>query len=100
MSRTADRFPGTREEEEILFDDRTGDGDPTDERAMRYLGGDFRMKDSIGVFNPRDPGIFFLDRVISTSITVPGDKTWLAHDAEIADGVEILVLDGGEVLWL
>ena len=56
MARTPDRRPGKLFEEEILLDDRTGDGDPIDERAIRYLNGDFRMRDSLGVFNPRDGG--------------------------------------------
>lgn len=53
MARTPDRFPGTREEEEVCYTDRTADGDPTDERAVRYVSSEFRMKDAIGVFNPR-----------------------------------------------
>lgn len=46
------------------------------------------------------PGPHMLDRVISANITVPGDKTMLTHDSEIADGVEITIEDGGEVLWI
>jgi hypothetical protein len=37
----------------MIFDDRTADGDPTQERAIRYVSGSFRMKDSTGVFDPR-----------------------------------------------
>ena len=56
MPRTPDRRAGRLEEEEILFDDRTADGDPTDERAMRYVNGSWRMKDAAGVFDPRGTG--------------------------------------------
>lgn len=56
MPRTPDRRSGTLEEEEILLDDRTSDGDPIDERAIRYVNGAFRLKDSIGVFDPRGGG--------------------------------------------
>lgn len=56
MARTPDRRPGKLLEEEILLDDRTGEGDPIDERAIRYLNGEFRMRDSLGVFNPRGGG--------------------------------------------
>ena len=45
-------------------------------------------------------GPLMLDRVIAASVTVPGDKTMLTHNAEIADGVEITILDGGEVLCI
>lgn len=41
MPRTADRFPGARVEEEVVFDDRgpagDNDGDPTDEGAVRRV---------------------------------------------------------------
>jgi hypothetical protein len=53
MARTPDRRPGVLKEEEVLFDDRTADGDPTDERAIRYVSGSFRAKDSAGVFDLR-----------------------------------------------
>jgi hypothetical protein len=54
MGRTPDRFPGTREEEELLFE--TNAPDPTDDGAVRYNGTSFRMKDSTGVFDPRTGG--------------------------------------------
>lgn len=53
MARTPDRRTGRLEEEEILFDDRSSDGDPTDTRALRYTDGAFRAKDAQGVFNLR-----------------------------------------------
>ena len=52
MPRTPDHRNGPLYEEEIRFDELSTD--PTDEGYMRYVSGDFRLKDSIGVFNPRD----------------------------------------------
>ena len=42
----------------------------------------------------------FLPRVLASGMTVPGDKTALGHDVFIEDGVEILILDGGELLCI
>ena len=42
----------------------------------------------------------FLPRVLTSDLTVPGDKTALGHDVLIEDGVEVLILDGGEVLCI
>ena len=53
MGQTPDRFPGEADEEGIVFEDNSA-GDPTALGGMRYVSGHFRMKDSIGVFNPRD----------------------------------------------
>lgn len=88
MPTTPDRNAGTREEEELLLDDRTADGDPADERAMRYVGGEFRLKDSIGVFNPRSGGgisqaqhkvlldlIHFIDEGPADTFTTGATKT-------------------------
>jgi len=53
MPRTPDRFPGTREETEVLLS--TQASDPADEGATRYVTpGNFRLKDQLGVFNPRE----------------------------------------------
>lgn len=52
MTKTPDRFPGSREETELLL--RAQPSDPTDAGATRYVtGGDFAMRDQYGVFNPR-----------------------------------------------
>lgn len=53
MPQTPDRHPGALDEEEIQFEDRAADGDPTVTGAMRFVSGAFRLRDSIGVFNPR-----------------------------------------------
>lgn len=56
MAKTPDRHPGVLvETEEILLggDEFT---DPTDLGGMRYIAGDFRFMDSLGVFNPRNAG--------------------------------------------
>ena len=54
MPRTPDRFPGSREEEEIIVED-TGQ-DPADAGGVRYNGGVFKLRDAIGVFDPRTGG--------------------------------------------
>ena len=57
---TPDRFPGVREEEEISFSEDTVD--PVTTGNMKYVNGDFRMKDDTGVFNPR--GGFDVDTIV------------------------------------
>lgn len=49
MSVTPNRFPGTLEAEEVKFDDRTPDGDPAVDGAVRFVGDDFVGKTSTGV---------------------------------------------------
>lgn len=62
MPTTPDRFPGAREEDEIqLTEDTT---DPTTNGAVRYVSGDFRMRDSSGVFNPRNGSSFDVDTIV------------------------------------
>lgn len=51
---TPDRFPGPREEEEIKLLPESSD--PTTVGAMRLVSGDFRLRDNVGVFNPRTGG--------------------------------------------
>lgn len=52
MSATPDRFPGEREEEGIILID-DGSGDPPSTGGMRYVSGAFRLRDSVGVYDPR-----------------------------------------------
>lgn len=54
MPRTPDRFPGEADEEGLLLEET--DSDPTIVGGMRLVGGDFRLRDSAGVFNPRTGG--------------------------------------------
>lgn len=49
MPRTPDRTPGPMDEEEIRFEDRTSDGDPTVEGALRRVGDYLRFKPSSAV---------------------------------------------------
>ena len=51
MATTPDRFPGTREEDELKLTPESSD--PTSVGAMRLVSGDFRLRDNYGVFNPR-----------------------------------------------
>ena len=53
MARTPDRTPGPSLEEETQYEDRGAGNDPTVDGALRYVDGNFRMKDGLGVFNPR-----------------------------------------------
>jgi len=44
MPRTPDRTPGASVEEELQFEDRTADGNPTVEGAVRYVNSDLVAK--------------------------------------------------------
>lgn len=48
---TPDRFPGVREEEELKLLPESSD--PATVGSIRLVSGDFRMRDNLGVFNPR-----------------------------------------------
>ena len=54
MPQTPDRFPGEREDEGLILSDEGLEPDKDGE--VRYNSGDFRMKDHLGVFNPRSSG--------------------------------------------
>ena len=49
MSTTPDRFPGPAVEEEVQFEDRSIDGNPTVDGAVRFVGDDFVGRTSTGV---------------------------------------------------
>lgn len=49
MGRTPDRFPGTSDEEELLLEDRTADGDPPDVGGIRRLGDRLRYRGTSAV---------------------------------------------------
>lgn len=49
MGVTTDDQPGPRVEEEVQFEDRTSDGDPTVNGAVRLIGNDLRVKTAAGV---------------------------------------------------
>jgi hypothetical protein len=57
---TPDRFPRPLEEEEIQFEEQSTD--PTVNGAIRYVSGDFKAKDSEGVFNLRNADSFLTSR--------------------------------------
>lgn len=54
MPRTPDRHPGEAYEEGTIYENRSAGNDPVELGGVRLVDGDFRMLDSIGVFNPRD----------------------------------------------
>ena len=51
MPTTPDRFPGPREDEELILE--TNAPDPTTAGAIRYNGSAFRARDATGVFDVR-----------------------------------------------
>lgn len=57
MPRTPDRFPGTREDEELYLEDQgpggLAGGDPTVAGSLRFVTNQFRFIDGLGVFDPR-----------------------------------------------
>lgn len=56
MPVTPERHPGPMiEDDELILKDNPA-GDPTEEGAVRKVGGSFRMRDALGVFNPRTGG--------------------------------------------
>jgi len=100
MPRTPDRFPGTRYEEESIILGEHPEGVPglpsQGEGDLRYVDGDFVLKDSLGAFNPRygelppatAPGQLFMSLNNTTfSIVLPvvsPDDGWLANcDGEL-----------------
>lgn len=52
MPTTPDRYPGSREEDEIKLTPESSD--PTSVGAIRLVSGYFRLRDNEGVFNPRE----------------------------------------------
>lgn len=54
MATTPDRAPGPSQEEELQLEDRTADGDPTIEGAIRRVGDDLRLRQSTGVISILD----------------------------------------------
>lgn len=53
MARTPDRRPGESDEEGIILENRAPGDDPTIVGGIRYVDGAFRLKDAIGVYDPR-----------------------------------------------
>lgn len=50
MPQTPDRKPGVADEEGILFEETSA---PSQEREMRYFGGQLLIMDARGMYNPR-----------------------------------------------
>lgn len=61
MPTTPDRFPGTREEDEIVLES-SGDP-PSGPGAMKYDGTSFQLQDASGTYNPRS-GSSLLGKVV------------------------------------
>ena len=53
MGITPDRRPGENDEEGTVYENLTPGNDPPALGGVRMVNGDFRMRDQIGVFNPR-----------------------------------------------
>lgn len=102
MPRTPDRKPGPGRQEEIIYSPRTSD--PTRDGAVRYVNGSFRMKDALGVFDPRtgnapitthhasvDVVLHFNDSILYGSVTglaVPPSVVVPALGRDITSAVE------------
>lgn len=65
MARTPDRVPGPSIEEETRYESQIID--PTEEGAVRYVSGSFRLRDSLGVYNPRSSTGLSLEYAIITT---------------------------------
>lgn len=52
MARTPDRHPGEEDEEGTVYENLAPGNDPTAVGGVRMVNGAFRMKDSVGVFDP------------------------------------------------
>lgn len=52
MSKTPDRFPGKREEEEVAFEEQSPGAEPSALGAVIYVDGRFRLWDVRGKFDP------------------------------------------------
>jgi len=113
MTGTPDRFPGSRDEDELILRDQGAD--PTTIGATRYVSGDFRMRDSVGVFNPRDGGAGQGGtglRIIQVSLTGDGQAiyqtvtqaSWQVVGYMVFPGTTVWGTDGtncaGFVAWL
>jgi hypothetical protein len=85
MPQTPDRFPGERYEEGIILQDNTA-GDPTENGGVRYTSGDFRMKDSVGVFNPREGGLPAASQVGDMLLSTDGSEFTVQHPIVSCDG--------------
>ena len=53
MPLTPDRHPGECSEEGTVYDNLSSGQDPTVAGGFRYVNGNFSLRDSIGLFNPR-----------------------------------------------
>jgi hypothetical protein len=60
MGRTPDRSPGEADEEGIVLTNLGPGNDPSALGGMRYVNGAFRLKDALGVFDPR-PSVLWYD---------------------------------------
>jgi len=52
MPRTPDRFPGERTEEGLILEENAA-GDPPETGGVRYVGGQLRSRDVLGLFTVR-----------------------------------------------
>jgi hypothetical protein len=70
VPRTADRFPGEREDEGVILEDQgpggLASGDPTVAGGLRYVTDRFKFLDALGVFNGRPA---FVHPTLSPSAT-------------------------------
>ena len=72
-------------------------GQPTEIGGSRFLADRWLFRDAPGVFNPRHS---YTENEFDLDVTIPTGFTRLAHDFEIADGIEVTIEDGAELLVL
>lgn len=53
MALTPDRRPGEADEEGVVYENLAPGNDPPTAGGVRYVDGAFRLKDAIGVYDPR-----------------------------------------------
>jgi hypothetical protein len=82
MSRTPDRV-----ETELLLAEQGAGNDPDEEGGVRYSDGAFRMKDAVGVYDPRKPLV-----PVRT-----GQVIYAARDATFRVETPLI---GGNGIWL
>lgn len=96
------RFPGVHVEDDAYKLNDSGQL-PQEVGEIRRNGGDLFAQDSLGVFNLRQQaatGDFVIVRQISATVVVATGTTRLHRETQIADGVEVTLEAGGELLVL
>lgn len=90
MGTTPDRHQGESDEEGVVYENLAPGNDPTALGGQRFVNGEFRMKDQLGVFNPRDPSGSFT--VATLDVTLPAKYDEISGTVTGLAGVPLHVL--------